>query len=79
MASVESEALLSKREKIISVLNQLAQQVQDTQRQLNTLTENYTVNRGALLQLNELLEELGVDLTQQEQPAPIAEAEAAAE
>jgi len=79
MASVESDALLSKRENIISVLNQLAQQVQETQRQLNTLTENYTVNRGALLQLNELLEELGIDLTQQEQPEPIAEAEAAAE
>ena len=62
MSSISSDRLIERRKQMVEALSQLASQVNEVQQQLSTLNENYQVNRGALLQLNDLLSELGVDV-----------------
>lgn len=62
MSSISSDRLIERRKQMVEALSQLASRVNEVQQQLNTLNENYQVNRGALLQLNDLLSELGVDV-----------------
>ena len=62
MAEISSEKIIEKRKNQIAALEQLSSNIQQTQNSLNTLTEQYSLNRGALLQLNDILEDMGIDI-----------------
>lgn len=62
MSSITSERLIEKRTQLAEALGSLANQISEAQQQLQQLNESYSINRGALLQLNDLLTELGVDI-----------------
>lgn len=60
--SISSDALLEKREAQLRAVSSIVEDVNNLQQALNTRREQLTINQGALLQLNALLEDLGVEL-----------------
>ncbi|MBT7349867.1 hypothetical protein HN803_03670, partial [candidate division WWE3 bacterium] len=60
--SVSGETLLKKREEQLKVINSIVEDVNKLQEALNNRQQQLNINQGAILQLNILLEELGIEL-----------------
>jgi len=65
--SIGVDTIIEKRKNQLAALEQLGSNIQQAQNSLNQLTEQYSINRGALLQLNDILEDMGVDVSSLDQ------------
>lgn len=65
--SIGVDTIIEKRKNQLAALEQLGSNIQQAQSSLNQLTEQYSINRGALLQLNDILEDMGVDVSSLDQ------------
>jgi len=71
--SISKENLIEKREEALRTVTEINRLLSQKQQEVSNLSQSLTLNQGALYQINALLEELGVDLTQLDQEASIEE------
>jgi hypothetical protein len=60
--TISADTLLEKREEQLKVINSIVEDVNKLQEALNNRQQQLNINQGAILQLNILLEELGIEL-----------------